>query len=223
MTETGLMRGGGAALVLAGALHVPLLLNGWRGMEDIGSSIWTLAYASAAGHHVMLLFGLFALFGYQLRSAPRIGPPAFVGASLGNAVVGGIGFVQLSILPALKSNPAAEASLICLPFYRPATRSAAGFIEQACRDWDFDVLTNLTVGGWAMFGIGSFAIGLTLLLTKPLPRAIGGLLIVGWLALTAGSLLPLPLWILDSSYAAIAIAYIGAGTLIMRNPGGRPA
>jgi hypothetical protein len=42
MNRQRLIAYGGVGLMLAGLLYLPLLANGWQGMEAIGTRVWTL-------------------------------------------------------------------------------------------------------------------------------------------------------------------------------------
>jgi hypothetical protein len=216
MNRQRLIAYGGVGLMLAGLLYLPLLANGWQGMEAIGTPVWTLVYAAATAHHLFLLFGLNALFALQMDAAGRLGVFAFVTASVGNALVGAIGIVQLTVLPALKANPDAQTSLICLPFYEPATESAAGFVARACSVWNFDLLAAISGVAWLIMLIGSVSLGLSMVLAGLLPRVIGSLLILGWLAGIAATASPRLDLLAAAAYAAIAFAYIWAGSLLAR-------
>lgn len=202
-----LIRTSGLTLVAAGVLYLPLpFIPSWTRIEDIGTPIWQLVYHLATLHHFVLLFGLFGLFAAQAHRAGGLGLIAFIVTSLGNALVGGIGIVQLTILPVLAANPDVQAMLICTPFYAPATASAEGFIASACAAWNFDVLGSWAGASWLLLMVGSIALGVAIARAGVLPRWPGLLLVLGWLYVAGGLLFPLP-----DAIANLGLAVIGAG------------
>lgn len=202
-----LVRFGGLAMLAAGLLYLPLpFIGSWLSMADIGERNWWIARHLATIHHFVLLFGLFALFCAQLARAGWLGVIAFVLASTGNALVGGLGIVQTTILPALAANPGAESALDCTPFYRPATRAAEGFLATACEAWNFDVLDIWLGAAWSTLLLGGIALGVAVVKARVLPMLAGGLVSLGYLVLVAAIALPLP-----ELAGVVALAIAGAG------------
>lgn len=210
-----LVRLGGVAFAAAGVLYLPLLLGEWRGVEDIGTSRWWLVYGAATTSHFFLQFGLFGLLAAQLRNGGVFAIVAFVVASVGNAICGGIGIVQLTLLPALSAHPVAHEGLICTPFYPPATRSAAAFIDQACQSWAFGSLEAWLTGGALALTAGSIALGISIVRAQVLPRISGVALSVGWTAQLAGLAVALPYTVSAIVYATIAAAYVWIGAALI--------
>jgi hypothetical protein len=197
----------GIALAAAGLLYVPLpFIPSWTRIEDIGTPNWWVAYNLATIHHFFLLFGLFGVFVAQLHEAGRFGVVAFVLASLGNALVGGVGIVQLTILPVFAANPDVQPMLICTPFYTAATNAAEGFIATACAAWSFDVLATWAGISWLTLVLGSTLLGIAIALARVLPRWAGLLLALGWLYSGVGFVLPIP-----EAVGSLGIAVVGAG------------
>src|SRR3970040_556615 len=186
-----LVRASGLALAAAGILYVPLpFIPGWSALEDIGTTNWWIGYYMATIHHFVLLFGLFGLFVAQRVQAGMLGLIAFVLASLGNALVGGVGMIQTTILPVFAANPDAQGMLICTPFYMAATQAAQGFIDTACANWNFDVLATWVGVSWLTFLVGSILLGIAIARAAVVPRWSGLLVTAGWLYSGAGLLLP---------------------------------
>jgi hypothetical protein len=212
-------RSGGALLALAGFMYLPIpLFDAWRGINDIGGDSWWIVYTIATTHHFCLLFGLFTVFAGQFEKAGLLGVVAFVVASLGNALVGGVGLIQMTILPALFGNPETRAMLVCTPFYPPATEAAAGFIESACEAWDFRLLFAIVTASWLTLIAGSVLLGVSIALARVLP-VVGGLLIVaGWLVNFASLLLPAPELAANAAYLLIGLGYAWVGGAIVRRP-----
>jgi hypothetical protein len=209
------IRSSGLMLAAAGVLYLPLpFLSGWTRIEDIGGSNWWVAYYLATIHHFFLLFGLFGLFIVQLRAAGLFGVIAFAVASLGNALVGGIGIVQITILPVFAANPDVQPMLICTPFYTPATAAAEGFIATACAAWNFDVLGMWVGAAWLSLLLGSIALGVAIARAGVLPRAAGLALVVGWLWSAAALFLPVPEYAANLGIAVVGAAYVACGSVI---------
>lgn len=207
-----LARLSGLAMLAAGLLYLPLpFIGSWRSMADIGGRNWWIVYHMATIHHFFLLFGLFGLFSVQLREAGRLGVVAFVLASLGNALVGGIGIVQTTVLPALAANAGAESSLDCTPFYRPATRAAEGFIATACSGWNFDVLGVWFAISWLTLLVGGIALGIATAMARVIPWPAGVLVALGYLVMLAGIAVPLPELAGSSAIAIAGIGYAWCG------------
>jgi len=216
-----LIRLSGVALVVAGLLYLPLLLDGWRSVVDVGTGRWQLVTTAATVHHFILLFGLVGILAAQLRRGGVLGSLGFVVASLGNALVAGVGLVEITILPALAANPAADAALICTPFFPAATRSGQAFTELACTDWAFGPLAGWVGAGWLTLIAGSILLGLAIARAGVLPPAVGLVLAGGWLAELAGVFVPLPVLVENVAYLAIAGAYVWCGAiLVARFPAG---
>jgi hypothetical protein len=214
-----LLRWSGLMLATAGALYVPLpFISDWTRIEDIGGSNWWAAYYMATIHHFLLLFGLFGLFIVQLRAAGRLGVIAFVTASLGNMLVGGVGIVQITILPMLAANPDVQPMLICTPFYTPATLAAEGFIASACAAWNFDVLGMWVDVSWLSLALGSIALGVAIARAGILPRTAGLALVFGWLWSAAGLLAPVPDNVANFGIAIVGAAYVVCGWAICVRP-----
>lgn len=209
-----LIRLSGVALVLAGLLYLPQLLDGWRSVIDVGSGRWRLVTTAETVHHLIMLFGLVGLLAAQLRRGGALGTIAFVVASLGHAVVAGIRLVEVTVLPALAANPAADAALICTPFFPPATRSGQTFTELACSDWGFGALAGWTGAGTATLIGGSLLLGLAIARAGVLPPAAGITLSAGWLLELVGQFVPLPVALENVAYLAIAGAYIWCGAIL---------
>jgi hypothetical protein len=186
---------------------VPLpLVEGWIGIANIGRPAWQAVYHAATIHHVVLPFGLVAIFAAQLGAAGRLGVAAFALAALGNALVGGIGIVQVTVLPALAAHPDGQGALDCLPFYLPATQSAAGFLDAACASWRFGVLDTWFVVAWLTLSTGALLLGAAIVVARVLPRPSGVLIVLGHLALVVGALLGRP-----EAVGVYGLAIAGAG------------
>lgn len=211
-----LIRASGLALAAAGALYMPLpFIPSWTRIEDIGTPTWQVVHHMATIHHFLLLFGLVGLFAAQLRRAGLLGIIAFVVTSLGSALVGGLGIVQLTILPVLAANPDVQPMLICTPFHTPVTAAAQGFITAACAGWNFDVLGIWVGVAWLSLLLGSIALGVSVARAGVLPRWTGWLLVLGWLYVGAGLLLALSEAIANLGLAVIGAAYAAAGAFLL--------
>jgi hypothetical protein len=216
-----LVRASGLMLAAAGILYVPMpFIPAWTELKDIGTTNWWIVYYMATIHHFILLFGLFGLFVAQRVQAGALGLIAFVLASLGNALVGGVGMIQTTILPVLAGNPDTEGMLICTPFYMAATQSAQGFIDAACASWNFDVLGAWVGISWLTFLLGSILLGIAIARAGVVPRWSGLLLTAGWLYSGAGLLFPIPESIGSFGLAAIGIAYLVCGASLVARAGG---
>jgi hypothetical protein len=214
-----LVRTSGLALALAGVAYLPLALGGWSSIADVGSDRWWLVLSASTVHHFLLLFGLFGLLVAQLGRARLLGTVAFTVASLGNAIVGAIGLVQLTILPALGGHPSADDALICTPFYPAATQAATAFIEQACASWDFGALAAWVGGGRIALAIGSILVGITIVRARVLPVAAGFALALGWVIQLVGFVVPLPSPVTGLAYLAVAGAYVACGVSLLAGVG----
>jgi hypothetical protein len=98
----------------------------------------------------------------------------------------------VTVLPALAAHPDGQSALDCLPFYVPATQSAAGFLETACAGWRFGVLETWFAVAWLTLSIGALLLGAAIVVARVLPRAAGVLIVLGHLGLVAGALLGRP-------------------------------
>jgi hypothetical protein len=215
-----LVRASGLALAAAGILYVPLpFIPGWSALEDIGTTNWWIAYYMATIHHFVLLFGLFGLFVAQRVQAGMLGLIAFVLASLGNALVGGVGMIQTTILPVFAANPDAQGMLICTPFYMAATQAAQGFIDTACANWNFDVLATWVGVSWLTFLLGSILLGIAIARAAVVPRWSGLLVTAGWLYSGAGLLLPVPEAIGSLGLTVIGVGYLVCGVSLFARAG----
>jgi hypothetical protein len=225
MTDVGkLVRLSGIPLAVAGLLYVPMpFIPGWTAMEDIGTTNWWIVYYMATIHHFLLLFGLFGLFVAQRVQAGSLGLIAFVLASLGNALVGGIGMIQTTILPVFAANPDAQGMLICTPFYMAATQAAQGFIDTACANWNFDVLATWLGVSWLTFLLGSILLGIAIARAGVVPRWSGLLVTAGWLYTGAGLLFPIPESIGGLGLTAIGLGYLVCGASLFMRVGAQPA
>ena len=213
MTDAGkLVRAGGVMLAIAGILYIAVpFVPSWRALDQIGTTNWWTASYLSTLHHFVVLFGLFAPFTVQREQAGWLGLLAFVTATLGNALAGAIGVVRIAVLPVMASNPDGQAALVCLPFYDAATEAARAFIAAACESWNFDVLGVLAGSAWFALIFGSIALGLAILRAKVLRPGSGVLLVVGWLGILAGVVLPIPEFITDFAYGVVGVAYLWCG------------
>lgn len=213
-----LIRLSGAALLAAGLLYLPLpFIDAWRGIPDIGGRNWWIAYHMATIHHFFLMFGLFGILAAQLEQAGKFGVAAFVVAALGNAMAGGIGIVQTTMLPALASHADAASGLICTPFYPPATKAAVGFIESACVDWRFDAMYAWVEASWLTLFAGAIAVGGAVASAGVLPRAAGALVALGYAVLLAAFVWPrLPYVIENSGIVIVGLGWAWCGWGLVR-------
>jgi hypothetical protein len=219
MNASDLLRASGLSAAIAGLLYLPLpLIPSWSALEDIGTGNWWLAYSLGTIHHFFLLFGLFGIFAAQLREAGWLGIIAFVLASLGNALVGGIGMIELTILPVLAASPDVQPMLICTPFHSPATRAAEGFIATACANWSFDVLAAWAGISRLALMLGSVLLGISIAFARVLPRSAGLLITLGWLCQAAGSFLPIPQAIGSLGLTVVGVGYVVCGSALWRRP-----
>ena len=219
VNASGLVRASGISLAIAGLLYVPLpLIPSWSALEDIGAPGWRLTYNLVTIHHFFLLFGLFGVFVAQLREAGRLGLVGFVLASLGNVLVAGVGMIQLTMLPAFAANPDARSTLMCTPFYSPATLAAEGFIETACAAWNFDVLAAWVGVSWLALMTGSILLGIAIAVARVLPRSAGVLLILGWLYSAVAYFVPIPQAIASLGVGVVGLGYVVCGWALWRLP-----
>ena len=214
-----LVRAGSVMLVVAGILYIALpFVPGSRALDQIGTTNWWIASYLSTLHHFVLLFGLFAPFTIQREQAGGLGLIAFVAATLGNALAGAIGVVRIAVLPVMASNPDGQAALICLPFYDAATEAARGFIAAACEGWNFDVLGVWAGSAWFALIFGSIALGLAIVRAKVLRPWPGVLLVIGWLGILTGLVLPIPELIAGFAYAVVGAAYLWCGLEVWSAP-----
>jgi hypothetical protein len=218
-----LVRASALALAVAGILYVPLpFIPGWTALEDIGTRNWLVAYSMATIHHFFLLFGLFGLFVAQRVEAGLLGLAAFVSASLGNALVGGVGMIQITILPVFAANPDTQGMLICTPFYMAATQSAQGFIDAACANWDFDALAAWAGVAWLTFVAGSILLGIAIARAAVVARWSGLLVTAGWLYSGAANFLPVPALVGSLGFTMIGVGYLACGASLFARAGAPP-
>lgn len=213
MTDVGkLLRAGGAVLVIAGVLYVALpFVPATHGLDRIGTTNWWAERYLEALHHFLLPFGLVALFAVQRERAAVPGLVAFVAATLGNALAGAVDVIWITILPVMAANPEGQAALICLPFYEPATEAARGFIASACEGWNFGMLGFWHAAAWFILLFGSVTLGLVIARAQVLRPWPGVLLVIGWLGMLAGVVVPIPEVVAGLAYAVVGTAYAWCG------------
>lgn len=213
----------GLAAAAGGALLLPLaLVPGWQSAAAIGSQAWWLALTPAVAHHLLLLFGLIGIYAAIARSGAS-GLGAFIVASTGNALMLGVGTVQLTVLPALAQHPDGASALDCTPFYRAATASAAALIDRACAPWHFGALESWVLIGWFALLIGGLWLAVEIARRGGAWRPAGIGLAAGWLLVAASLAMPLPATVGRAGYLVVGLAYIGTGALVWRRrtPAGR--
>lgn len=147
------IRWGGLAAIL-GPLLV-LLANGynvWRtlgaGPDSIVEAAMTTPYAVFGGVRLLggtlLVFGLIALYAYQMESAGRLGLVGFVVAMVGTVLLTGSAWYQLFVVPAMATE---------VPAFTEAARAAE--VGQLFTLGLFIPLLAQTVG-WVIFGVATY-------------------------------------------------------------------
>ena len=193
MASSNLIRWGGLAAVLAGALLLIADIVGFFAIdfENFSESATTGSYAFAfvlfllAG--VLLLLGLVGLYAYQSEAAGPLGLIGFLVAFLGTALVVGAFWAQLFVAP----SAAIEA-----PAFLDAEQVAGPV------DFGFTLSFLLIALGWLLFGFAT-------LRAQVYPRAAAIVLMIGAVL----SFLPIPF---ATILLDVAVAWLGFSLLTGR-------
>jgi hypothetical protein len=181
MSLSRVIRWGGASAMLGGAMFVlaDLLGLGLGGdfTEYAGTGIFVIQQTLFLSGTVLVLFGLFGLYARQAEYAGNLGLIGFLVAFVGTALMAGLSWTQLFVVPFLATE--APALLETEPFG--------------------SVLSFLTfLVGWLLFGASALRAGVY-------PRAAGTLLIVGAVLPLVGFALPASAFVFGIAVAWLGI------------------
>lgn len=150
---------GGALFVLGDLLGLSL---GGDFTESAGTNTFVVQQALFLLGAMLVLFGLFGLYAYQVEATGNLGLVGFLAAFLGTTLLVGLSWTQLFVVPGL----AAEAPVLLKTEPVGSMLSFLAFLV-----------------GWLVFGVSALRAGVY-------PRAAAGLLIVGAVLPLVGFILP---------------------------------
>ncbi len=181
------IRWGGMSAVIGGALFVlgdllGLSLGG-DFTESAGTSTFVVQQVLFLLGTVLVLFGLFGLYARQIETAGSLGLVGFLVAFLGTALMAGLSWTQLFIVPFV----AAEAPALL------ETEPVGSMLS---------FLTFLV--GWLVFGVSTLRAGVY-------PRAAAILLIVGAVMPLVGFVLPASAFVFGIAVAWLGFVLFSGG------------
>lgn len=183
------IRWGGMSAVIGGALFV---LGDLMGLslgdnftEYAGTSTFVIQQALFLFGTVLVLFGLFGLYARQVEAAGTLGLVGFLVAFLGTALMVGLSWTQLFVVPFV----AAEAPALL------ETEPVGSVLS---------FLTFLV--GWLVFGVSALRAGVY-------PRAAAILLIVGAVLPLVGFVLPASAFVFGIAVAWLGLVLFSGGNV----------
>ncbi len=183
------IRWGGISAVIGGALFVLGDLLGLSLGDDFteyaGTSTFVIQQALFLFGTVLVLFGLFGLYARQVEAAGTLGLVGFLVAFLGTALMAGLSWTQLFVVPFV----AAEAPALL------ETEPVGSVLS---------FLTFLV--GWLVFGVSALRAGVY-------PRAAAILLIVGAVLPLVGFILPASAFVFGFAVAWLGLVLFSGGNV----------